>query len=94
MLSVFEPQMIAIPALDNNLSARLYTMIDQTLGDATVLQPVDRQYFTEVSGLELMQQLAFKEDFEAVKASVSFNYFAVCCFSAVSLDGWLETVFT
>jgi DNA mismatch repair protein MSH4 len=35
-------------------------------------------------GLDYIQQLAFAEDVEALKTAVSGNYYAVCCFAAVS----------
>lgn len=47
------------------------------------LTVLDRKYWTENSGYEYIQHLALPEDLESLKVSLSGNYFALCCFSAV-----------
>ena len=47
------------------------------------MQSIDRRYWSETSGHEYMQQLAFSDDLESLKVSMGGNYFAVCCFAAV-----------
>lgn len=44
---------------------------------------LDRRYWSETTGLEFIQQLAFSQDVEIIKTAVTGNYFAVCCFAAV-----------
>jgi DNA mismatch repair protein MSH4 len=44
---------------------------------------LDRRYWSETTGLEYIQQLAFAQDVETIKTAVTGNYFAVCCFAAV-----------
>jgi DNA mismatch repair protein MSH4 len=56
-----------------------------------VMQSIDRRYWSETSGHEYIQQLAFPEDLESLKVSAGGNYFAVCCFAAVchsTVDGY------
>jgi len=72
-----------VPTFQTNIQSKLNPCIEENLGDISNLLEVDRRYFSEQAGLEYIQQLAFAEDVEALKVSVSGNYFAVCCFSAV-----------
>ncbi len=44
---------------------------------------IDRKYWSELSGHEYVQYLAFPDDLESLKLSIAGNYFATCCFSAV-----------
>ena len=48
------------------------------------MTPIDRKYWAESSGYEHIQQLAFPGDLESLKISAGGNYFATCCFAAVS----------
>jgi DNA mismatch repair protein MSH4 len=45
---------------------------------------VDRKYWNEGSGCDSIQKLAFPSDLDALRASTGGNYFATCCFSAVT----------
>jgi DNA mismatch repair protein MSH4 len=47
------------------------------------MSPLDRKYWSEISGLEYVQYLAFPDDLESLKLSISGNFFATCCFSVV-----------
>jgi DNA mismatch repair protein MSH4 len=47
------------------------------------MTPIDRKYFSELSGHDYLHSLAFPDDLESLKLSVAGNYFATCCFSAV-----------
>jgi DNA mismatch repair protein MSH4 len=49
------------------------------------MQSIDRRYWSETSGHEYVQQLAFPDDLESLKVSMGGNYFAVCCFAAVGM---------
>jgi DNA mismatch repair protein MSH4 len=51
-----------------------------------VMQSIDRRYWSETSGHEYVQQLAFPDDLESLKISMGGNYFAVCCFAAVRMQ--------
>lgn len=84
-LSVYEPSTILVANYATNMISKLNTCIEENLGHLTTLEYTNRQYFAETTGLEYIQNLAFSEDLEAIKISISGNYFAVCCFSAVSL---------
>ena len=48
-----------------------------------MLTAIDRKYWSETSGHEFVQQLAFPEDLESLRISLSGNYFAACCLGAV-----------
>ncbi len=47
------------------------------------MQSIDRRYWSEISGHEYVQHLAFPDDLEFLRVSTGGNYFAVCCFAAV-----------
>jgi DNA mismatch repair protein MSH4 len=83
-LSVYEPSEILVPTYATNMISKLNVCIEENLGHLGALKYVNRRYFAETTGLEYIQNLAFSEDIEAIKVSISGNYFAVCCFSAVS----------
>jgi DNA mismatch repair protein MSH4 len=44
---------------------------------------IDRRYWSASTGQEYVQQLAFLDDLESLKATIGGNYFAACCFAAV-----------
>ena len=48
-----------------------------------LMTSIDRRYWSETSGFEYVQHLAFPDDLESLKVSVGGNYFATCCFAAV-----------
>lgn len=45
---------------------------------------VERRYFSESDGLDMVHDLAFAEDMEAIKSAIIGNFYAICSFSAVS----------
>lgn len=49
----------------------------------TIMESIDRRYWSESGGFEYVQHLAFPDDLESLKVSVGGNYFATCCFAAV-----------
>lgn len=58
------------------------------------MQSIDRRYWSETSGHEYVQQLAFPDDLESLKVSMGGSYFAICCFAAVRVplvNRWLLT---
>jgi DNA mismatch repair protein MSH4 len=64
---------------------KLFSIIEENLelidSKLTIL---DRRYWAESTGYEYIQSLAFAEDVEAIKVSVSGKYYAVCCIAAAS----------
>ena len=83
-LQVFEPTEILIVSTSGppNPKSNLFQVVEENILGARILT-VDRRYWSESSGLEYIQQLAFGEDVEAIKVAVGGNYFATCCFAAV-----------
>jgi DNA mismatch repair protein MSH4 len=51
----------------------------------TLMTDIDRRYWSDSSGHEYVQQLAFPDDLESLKVTIGGNYFAACCFAAVSV---------
>lgn len=82
-LMVFQPSklLIASTAIHPNKSM-LYLMIETNIPEL-LITPIDRKYWGETTGVEYIQQLAFKEDVEAIKVAIGGNYFATCCLAAV-----------
>jgi DNA mismatch repair protein MSH4 len=48
-----------------------------------VMTEIDRRYWSDSTGHEYVQQLAFPDDLESLKVTIGGNYFAACCFAAV-----------
>lgn len=84
-LRVYSPSQILVPSTVANPPSKLYCILEENQQDINAnLISVDRRYYAETTGLEAIHQLAFTEDVEAIKISIGGNYFAVCCFAAVS----------
>lgn len=49
----------------------------------TRLVIIDRKYWSETTGNEYIEQLALRQDVEAIKVSVGGNFYATCCIAAV-----------
>lgn len=86
-LQVFEPTEILIVSTSGppNPKSNMYQLVEENILGARIIT-VDRRYWSEASGLEFIQQLAFNEDVEAIKVAIGGNYFATCCFAAVGPD--------
>ena len=65
--------------------SKLYSVIEGNLPQICI-NPIDRKYWAETTGMEYIQQLAFKQDLEALKVAVDGNYYSICCFAAVGSD--------
>jgi DNA mismatch repair protein MSH4 len=61
----------------------MYCLIEEKVTGAKIVS-LDRKYWSEIAGLDFIQQLAFVEDVEAIKVAIDGNYFATCCLAAVS----------
>ncbi|KAF2090836.1 hypothetical protein K490DRAFT_34343 [Saccharata proteae CBS 121410] len=83
-LQVYGPSEILIVSTAANPRSKLFSIIEENLEDLnSTITLLDRRYWSETSGLEYIQQLAFADDVEAIKISIGGNYFAVCCIAAV-----------
>jgi DNA mismatch repair protein MSH4 len=84
-LKVYGPSEILIVSTAASPKSKLFSIIEENLEDiGSKLTLLDRRYWAETTGYEYIQSLAFKEDVEAIKISVTGNYYAVCCIAAVS----------
>lgn len=83
-LQVFDPTEILIvsTAAPPNPKSKMYQIVEENVMGATIVA-VDRKYWSETSGLELIQRLAFTQDLDALRVAIGGNYFATCCFAAV-----------
>ena len=85
-LIVFNPTTILVVSSASDPKSKLFSIIEDSLDDLdSNIRLLDRRYWAETVGLDYIQQLAFTEDVEAIKTAVSGNYYAVCCFAAVSV---------
>ncbi|MCJ1383895.1 MutS protein msh4 [Xylographa soralifera] len=81
-LQVLDPSTILLPATSVNPSkSKLYSIFEATLPNLPITT-LDRKYWGETNGALYIQQLAFREDVEAIKVAVGGNFFATCCFAA------------
>lgn len=85
-LWVFDPAEILFMNTAAQPKSKLYSIIDanlrQYLPNSRIVV-IDRKYWSETAGIEYIQNLAFKQDVEAIKVSVGGNFYATCCFAAV-----------
>ncbi|EME39336.1 hypothetical protein DOTSEDRAFT_83122 [Dothistroma septosporum NZE10] len=85
-LIVYNPSLICVVQSSANPRSKLFSVLEEEVlnGDdiESQITLLDRKYWNEGTGLEYIEQLAFKEDVESIKTAVTGNYFAVCCFAA------------
>ena len=81
-LSCFEPTEVLMMVTAAQPKSKLYSVIEGNLPYIRI-SPIDRKYWAETTGMEYIQQLAFKQDLEALKVAIEGNYYAVCCIAAV-----------
>lgn len=79
-IAVFEPTEILF--MNTCKDSKLFYIVQENLPDLTFTF-VDRRYWSEKTGHEYVNRLAFPEDAESIKVTLGGNYFAACCFSAV-----------
>lgn len=84
-LSCFEPTEILVMTTAAQPKSKLYSVVEGNLPHIRI-SPIDRKYWTETTGMEYIQQLAFKQDLEALKVAIEGNYYAICCIAAVGSD--------
>ncbi|KAJ9604986.1 MutS protein msh4 [Cladophialophora chaetospira] len=82
-IKVFDPSEILYmsTAEDSKLISIVKENLEVERADIAMTS-IDRKYWSELSGHEYVQYLAFPDDLESLKLSIAGNYFATCCFSA------------
>lgn len=83
-LQVYDPSEILFMNTAANPKSRLLSLVEMNVNARVTY--VERKFWAEIAGMEYIEQLAFKQDVEAIKLSVEGNYYATCCFAAVSLQ--------
>ncbi|RYP22856.1 hypothetical protein DL765_001452 [Monosporascus sp. GIB2] len=80
---MYEPSVILIvsTAFPPNPKSNLLSIIEEELA-GTPIEPLDRKYWSENSGLEFIQTLAFREDLKAITVAIQGNFYATCSFAA------------
>jgi DNA mismatch repair protein MSH4 len=83
-IQVYEPCTILMvnTAFPPNPKSNLLSILEEEL-PSTTIEPIDRKYWSENSGIEYVQNLAFREEFEAIKIAIHGNFYATCSFAAV-----------
>ena len=84
-LACLEPTEILIMNTAAQPQSKLYSFIECNLPYIRI-NPIDRKYWAETTGMDYIHQLAFKQDLEALKVAVEGNYYAICCIAAVGSD--------
>ncbi|KAE8165607.1 muts domain V-domain-containing protein [Aspergillus tamarii] len=79
-IGVFEPTEILF--MNTAKDSKLFYIIQENIQETT-LTSLDRRDWSEKTGHEYVDRLAFPEDIESIKITLGGNYFAACCFAAV-----------
>lgn len=83
---VFAPSVILIVGTASNPKSKLYSIIEENLEDFnSQIILLDRRNWSDTAGFEYIEHLALMHDVETIKIAVTNNFYAVCCFAAVSL---------
>ena len=84
-IAIFGPSELLIVHTAAHPKSKLHAIIEDALEELDcVLTLLDRRCFAESTGLSCIQELAFADDVEAVKADLTGKFYALCCFAAVS----------
>ena len=81
-LWVFDPTEVLFMTTAAQPKSKLFSIVETNLPQLR-MTVIDRKYWSETAGIDYIQQLALKQDVEAVKVSVEGNFYATCCFAAV-----------
>lgn len=93
-LAVFDPSEILFPHSASALQkSKLLQILQANLPGWAPVQAIHRKYWDKTAGVNYVRDLAFMEDVEAIKVSIDGNFYATCCFAAVSLRLFCEGVF-
>lgn len=79
-IRVLEPTEILF--MNTARDSKLYYIIQENIPDTTFTFQ-DRRYWSDRTGHEYVDRLAFPEDVESIKVILGGNYFAACCLAAV-----------
>ena len=88
-LVVYEPTELLFMTTAAQPKSKLYTIVELNIPNLRITV-IDRKYWSETTGLGYIQQLAFKQDVEAIKVSVGGNFYATCCIAAVCFFTFLD----
>ncbi|KAK7894017.1 MutS protein msh4 [Exophiala xenobiotica] len=83
-IKVFTP--CEIIYMSNAADSKLVSIVTENLEVdeyGISMTDIDRKYWSESSGHDYVQYLAFPDDLESLKLALRGNYLATCCFSAV-----------
>lgn len=83
-IKVFDPSEIVYAT--TVADSKLVSIITENLNvqeNGIDMNAIDRRYWSESAGLNYVERLALPSDLEALKLSLTGNFFAICCFSAV-----------
>ena len=91
-LFVFQPSEILFMTTAVQPKSKMYAFVEANAANypSSRFTVIDRKYWSETAGMDYIEQLAFKQDVEAVKVSVGGNFYATCCIAAVC---WLSISF-
>ncbi|KAB8224966.1 muts domain V-domain-containing protein [Aspergillus novoparasiticus] len=79
-IGVFEPTEILF--MNTAKHSKLFYIIQENIQE-TIFTFLDRRNWSEKTGHEYVDRLAFPEDIESIRITLGGNYFAACCFAAV-----------
>ncbi|KAI6822546.1 hypothetical protein KC340_g15016 [Hortaea werneckii] len=83
-LMVYAPSTILFVSTASNPKSKLFSIVEDSLLEMNSnMVLLDRRYWAETTGLEYIQQLAFRDDVETITTAVNGNYYSVCCIAAV-----------
>ena len=92
-LAVLEPTTIIVPETAvNPVKSKLFHALQPNLLLGVSLERAPRRYWDEDAGVDYIHQLAFEDEVETFKVSVTGSFFAVCCLSAVGAFATPETL--
>ncbi|KAJ5280597.1 hypothetical protein N7478_005969 [Penicillium angulare] len=91
-IGVFEPNEILF--MNTAPDSKLRFIIQENLPDP-IFTFLDRRYWSDKAGHEYLDRLAFPDEADSLKVTLGGNYFAACCFAAVSkyVESELQRVF-
>lgn len=84
-LTVFDPSEILFASFVGGVQkSKLLQVLEGNLTSGAPVRALHRKYWDETAGVTYVQDLAFTEEVESIKVSIGGNFYATCCFAAVS----------
>lgn len=86
-IKVFAPSEILY--MSGAADSKLVSIVTENLevdDNGILMTDIDRKHWSERSGHDYVQHLAFPNDSESLRLLLDGNYFATCCFSAVCFE--------